>query len=308
MTRSTYFLATIICLLSSCFFIANTTLAKDVVIFNQPASSKDSRYQYSFELMKLILKQTENDFGDWEIAHSEVFMTRDRVLSELISGSLINVIAEAPKVGWNESLIPIKLPLRKGIQGFRVFIIKQENYEAFQQIQTLAQLKSYPTGSGIFWSTRNALEQAGFDVIVGSSYEGLFHMLERGRFTSFGRGINEVSDELAIYSQSFPELVLDDNVLLHIPLITIFYVSPNNPKLAERIQIGMERIIANGQFDHAFYKQYCHALENINLDSRIIFNIDNPLMENEEFIQMQQQGLLLSPKMNFDEVCQIHSQ
>ena len=99
MTLNKYILATIICFFCSNLFLIKTTFAKDVVIFNKPASSQDSRYQYSFELMKLILEQTENDFGDWEISHSEVFMTRDRVLNELISGTLINVIGRSAQNG-----------------------------------------------------------------------------------------------------------------------------------------------------------------------------------------------------------------
>ncbi|MCL1066134.1 hypothetical protein L2735_04845 [Shewanella olleyana] len=307
MTISKYIFAAVIgCLLGSTFIVKHT-LAKDIVILNHPASENDSRYQYSFELMQLIMEQTKADFGDWEITHSEVFMTRDRVLNELISGELINVMAEAPKMGWNESLIPIKLPIRKGIQGFRVFIIKQQHYEDFQKIQTLAQLKNYPTGSGSFWSTRKAMELAGFDVVVGSSYDGLFHMLERGRFTSFGRGINEAFDELDSHTQAFPNLVLDDKVLLYIPLITIFYVSPNQPKLAKRIETGMKRIIANGQFDQVFYQQYCQLIHKTQLNKRVIFEIDNPLMKKDELLRMRQQGLMLSPTMNFDEVCQIYT-
>lgn len=277
--------------------------AKDIVTLNQPASSHDQRYHYSFELMQLILQSTESDFGEWEITHSPVFMTRDRVLSELINGELINVIAETPKPSWNKKLNPIKVPIRKGIQGFRVFIIKDENQALFADIKTLDQLKQIPTGSGIFWSIRQALEVAGFEVITGSSYDGLFHMLNRGRFDSFSRGINEAPAEISAYQAQFSDLILDQALLLHIPLVTIFYVSPNEPKLAKRIETGIERIMANGQFDDTFYRQFCQILTASNLSQRRIFSIENPLMDTQDLAEMQQANYLLSPHTNFDEVC-----
>ncbi|WP_282166770.1 hypothetical protein [Shewanella japonica] len=298
-----YILVIVVTYLFSYFTIAPFAVAKDIIILNQPASANDMRYHYSYELMQLILENTEDDFGEWEITHSPIFMTRDRILTEMVDGELINVIAEAIKPAWNEKLIPIRVPIRKGIQGFRVFIIKKQTQAQFSKIKTIEQLKQIPTGSGIHWSTRLAFEKAGFDVVVGSSYDGLFHMLDKGRFESFGRGVNEAPAELSSFKVKFTDLVLDENVLLHIPLATFFYVSPDEPQLAKRIEVGIKRIMANGQFDNTFYRQYCQELISSKLSERRIFSIENPLMDPKLLAEMQQANYLLSPYTHFDEVC-----
>ena len=51
-------------------------------------------------------------------------MTRSRIFHELKKGNLRNVVAEAPQEEWDSHLIAVPIPIRKGIQGFRVFIIK----------------------------------------------------------------------------------------------------------------------------------------------------------------------------------------
>ncbi len=41
--------------------------------------------------------------------------------------------------------------------------------------------------------------------------------------------------------------MVDEHLLLHIPLVTYYYVSHNQPRLAKRIEVGLKRIIENGQ-------------------------------------------------------------
>ena len=56
---------------------------------------------------------------------------------------------------------------------------------------------SLPTGSGCQWSTKIAMQQAGFKVVESVHYENLFNMLSKGRFITFGRGVNEAYQEIA---------------------------------------------------------------------------------------------------------------
>ncbi len=308
MTSSRYTFAVNICLFFSVLLLATSALvmpvlAKDVVILNQPDSVHDTRYEYSYKLMQLSLIHTEDDFGDWEITTSDYPMTSGRVLPELMTGELINVIAEAPKTQWSEKLIAIDVPLRKGVQGFRIFIIKQQNQSLFSDINTFEQFKLIPTGSGMFWSTRFAMEKAGMDVVIGSSYDGLFHMLDKERFISFGRGINEAYDEVETYGKIYPDLIVEKNTLLHIPLVTLFHVSPAHPQLANRIKVGLQRIKDNGLFDEAFHQEHCQFLVKSQLSQRQVFTIDNELISKQDHKEMLKNKEVISPKTNFDEIC-----
>lgn len=279
------------------------TYANDQFIINHSESNLDHRYQYTYDLLQLVIDATDADFGQASLEVSDVIMSRNRILRELQDGQTINVIAEASSSEWNTKLIPIKIPIRKGIQGFRIFIIQQKNAESLAQITSIMQLTSLKTGSGSQWSTKVAMQQAGFEVVESIQYDSLFNMLSKGRFVTFGRGVNEVYQELEQFNLQYPNLVIDENILLHIPLATYFYVSPNKPHLAQRIEAGLRRIINNGEFERLFYKRHCDFLIKSKMNQRLIFKIDNPLISEAEMTSIVGKDFLLNPKDDFSVLC-----
>lgn len=279
------------------------TYANYQFIINHSESNLDHRYQYTYDLLQLVIDATNADFGQASLEVSDVIMSRNRILRELQDGQTINVIAEASSLEWNTKLIPIKIPIRKGIQGFRVFIIQKKNVKSLAQITSIMQLTSLKTGSGSQWSTKVAMQQAGFEVIESVQYDSLFNMLSKGRFVTFGRGVNEAYQELEQFNLQYPNLVIDENILLHIPLATYFYVSPNKPHLAQRIEVGLRRIINNGEFDRLFYKRHCDFLRKSKMNQRLIFKIDNPLISEAEMTSIVGKDFLLNPKDDFSILC-----
>ncbi|MCT8865961.1 hypothetical protein HT094_12065 [Shewanella sp. ZOR0012] len=278
--------------------------AVDTFIINPPESNNDHRYQYTYDLLTLIIEATNNDFGVGTIQISDVVMSRNRIFRGLLEGKTVNVIAEASNSQWDEQLIPIKIPIRKGIQGFRVFIIKKQNLPIMANINTLAQLIALDTGSGSQWSSKAAMQNAGFNVIESIQYDNLFNMLSMGRFITFGRGVNEAFQEVEQFKQQYPDLVVDDNILLHIPLATYYYVAPNQPRLATRIQEGLKRIIANGKFDELFYRRHCEFLLKSNINHRRVFKINNPLTTEAEMTSIVGKDFLLEPSSDFSTLCE----
>lgn len=278
--------------------------AVDTFIINPPESNNDHRYQYTYDLLTLIIEATNNDFGVGTIQISDVVMSRNRIFRGLLEGKTVNVIAEASNSQWDEQLIPIKIPIRKGIQGFRVFIIKKQNLPIMANINTLAQLMALDTGSGSQWSSKAAMQNAGFNVIESIQYDNLFNMLSMGRFITFGRGVNEAFQEVEQFKQQYPDLVVDDNILLHIPLATYYYVAPNQPRLATRIQEGLKRIIANGKFDELFYRRHCEFLLKSNINHRRVFKINNPLTTEAEMTSIVGKDFLLEPSSDFSTLCE----
>ncbi|MGI2224301.1 hypothetical protein [Shewanella frigidimarina] len=281
----------------------SASYANDQFIINHSESELDNRYQYTYDLLTLVIEATKADFGEASLTVSDMIMSRNRIFRALKDGQTINVIAEASKLEWDEQLIPIRIPIRKGIQGFRIFIIKQENAAALANITTLAQLTSLNTGSGSQWSTKVALQLAGFNVVESTEYDNLFNMLSKGRFVTFGRGVNEIFQEVALFKQHYPEIVVDEHIMLNIPLATYYYVSPNKPRLAQRIQIGLQRIIDNSQFDQLFYQHHCTYLLKSKLNQRLIFKIENPFISESEMTSIVGNDFLLNPKDDFSVLC-----
>jgi hypothetical protein len=120
------------------------------------------------------------------------------------------------------------------------------------------------------------MRKEGFNVIEGNTYEGLFFMLELRRFITLGRGINEIQEEFKLQRKQHPNLAIESKFALHIPLPTYFFVSPQKPLLAKRINEGLWKLINNGKFEKLFLFHHKHIIETTNLKNRTIFSIPNP--------------------------------
>ncbi|MBX2808933.1 MAG: transporter substrate-binding domain-containing protein [Cellvibrionaceae bacterium] len=244
------------------------------IITGAPQSANDPRYIYSEKLLKLILEHTQDEYGEAQQQRHHSPTSRER-LFRLVKEGKIHVAAEAPKPNWENELIPIRIPLRKGIQGYRLFMVHRDYAQDFGQAQTLDELKTWPTGSGYQWSTRRVMEENGFNVVISKSYSSLFTMLNAKRFISFSRGINEIFSEYDKFQKELPNVIIDQHIAVYIPLPTYFFVSPKQPKLAARIQKGLETIINNGEFDKLFYAHHGDMIRQAKLKNRRIFTLNN---------------------------------
>ncbi len=243
------------------------------IITLKPYGNKDNRYRYAEILLAKALRKAGRPAN---IVHAKSEFSRDRLLPELIKGENIHVMAEAPKPGWEENLLPIRIPIRKGVQGYRLFLINQQDQEELAKVETLEQLMSFPTGSGAQWSTRRVMEEAGFQVVAANEYKKLFDMLKLRRFITFGRGINEAFNEQASFSPDNKDLVVDKELCLFIPLPTYFFVSPARPELAKQIETGLKRMIEDGSFNEHFLDFHQADIERAHLADRKIFTVSNP--------------------------------
>lgn len=270
------------------FIYFNDALATETILINHPLSSQDKRYEYPHKLLERILSITSEEFGVYKLTTNGLSMNRTRALTSLVEGKNLHVMAEAPKPEWNEKLLAVRIPIRKGIQGFRLFLTKKEHKEFLSTINTFEEFKLIPTGSGEQWSTTAVLEYSGFNVVKGIDYEGLFGMLMRNRFLTFGRGINEVFEEYEQRHSALNELVIDERFLLYIPLPTYFFVTPTQPELRNRIELGLQKLIKTGEFNTIFQAEFGDLIEKAKIDKRIKFSIPNPNLTKEDPINVKE--------------------
>jgi ABC-type amino acid transport substrate-binding protein len=128
------------------------------------------------------------------------------------------------------------------------------------------------------------LEHAGFEVVTGSNYEGLFQMLESGRFDLFARSVVDASIELQHYQKKYPDLMVEHRILLYYPSVHYIFVArtPIGEKIAKRIEMGFEMMLKDGSFE-TFFKQYKAPFEEtLKLSTRErFFALDNPNLPPE---------------------------
>lgn len=85
---------------------------------------RDARYFYEIELLRIVLENTVDEYGPYILKPSEVDMTGDRAIGLLEAGEIIDVSFHSVNPEREERLLPIKVPLLRGLLGYRVFLIR----------------------------------------------------------------------------------------------------------------------------------------------------------------------------------------
>lgn len=125
------------------------------------------------------------------------------------------------------------------------------------------------------WVTRASLHDNGFHYVTGSNYIGLFDMLIAGRFDYFPRGVNEIFQEYDLRKQAYPQLAVEDSIVLHDNIPSMFFVSPKNPQLYKRIRAGMEALLKDGTLERFVLEHHRSYLQRAKLCNRRRIDLPN---------------------------------
>ena len=252
--------------------MSTSTVAANKTIVTNMKSNVQTDYMTG--LLKLALSYSDKNYT--YDSTSEVY-SRPRVMESVKSGS-ISVMWGGTSEQMESDFIPIRIDAYRGLMNHRLLFIRQGDQARFDQMNTLADLKSIRFGQGRSWQDASILESAGLTVIKTTKKTSLYHMLDGGRFDAFPRGANEVWTELSAFPQL--QLIVEKKLVLIYPLPTYFFVTPKDPELAKDIEYGLESAIKDGAFDNYFYgsKEVTEALDKANLGSRRAIRISNPYL------------------------------
>jgi ABC-type amino acid transport substrate-binding protein len=173
-------------------------------------------------------------------------------------------------------MIPVPFPIDKGLLGYRISLVDKHGQDRFSRVNNIEDLRQLRVGQGSGWSDVRIYEHQGIPIETTPDYESLVLMLLHGRFDLFPRGLWEIAPELAAYGRRYPDLVVEQHLLLHYPFFETFYVSRSAPRLASRITAGLERMLADGCFDALFAKQFGKILADLHLRQRVVIELPNP--------------------------------
>jgi len=254
---------------------AGPAVAVDVVIFDQPVSKADRRREYANALLSAVLERTVPEFGPYEIRHAVAHMERPRLFQALKDGQLINLTAYPVSPNWMRELKPVPIPIDMGLQSWRIFLIDAKSQPALRATRTLSQLARLKAGSGSAWASLQSLKDAHLTVVTGSNYTGLFQMLIAGRFDYLPRGVNEIFAEYDTHKPDYPTLAVEETILLHDRIPSLFFVSPREVRLHRRITAGMEALLEDGTLERLVLEYHRSDLRRAKLCNRKRFELPN---------------------------------
>ncbi|WP_020561194.1 hypothetical protein [Thiofilum flexile] len=254
-----------------------TTLAKNklVVRITQLPNTDIDKILY-FALLKLALEKSGYPYTI-EVTPASLPPVAARIVS---SPEFVNVVWQGTSREFEEQLLPVRIPLLQGLLGYRVFLIRKERQAAFQAIKSIADLSRFRALLGSNWSDVNILEAHKLPVILGK-YSSLMPMLEANRGDYYPRSILEINQELD--PAQYPDIGVEQSLLLYYPLAIYFFVAPNNQALHDALYHGLEIAVADGSYHKLLMTHPLtrDVLKNLHLLERRLLKIDNPFLTDE---------------------------
>lgn len=243
------------------------------IVYPRAAKTDDPRPVFLLAALDLAMREAH---ADYTIRASSDVMQRERAIRELADGNSVNL-------GWfsmsskdEARLRPIRIPVYRGLIGYRVLLIRKDRQPDFDRIETLDQLRALTGGQGLGWVDTDVLRDAGLHVDM-ATYDSLFRMTEAGRIDYFPRGVVEAWNELKARPAETADLAVERHLLLVYRSDMIFYTSKRDERLARTIEAGLRAAYRDGSYMRLFDSQHCiqRAIDEARLAHRTVIYLDN---------------------------------
>ncbi len=254
--------------------IALSTQAQTVIKVNE---ATDGNGRYAMQMVNLALGKIDTKYT---LQTDSSTVTQARNIDDVATGRS-DLLWAATNQEMEDKLLPIRIPLYKGLLGHRIFIINPASQAKFDQVKTFDDLKRFTFGQGTTWADSDILASNGLNVVRANKYQSLFYMVDGGRFDAFPRGVQEPWQELQA-NANLP-LAVEKRIMLVYRMPFYLFTGKQNRKLAEDLELGFNRAIADGSFDRIFYNDPMvrDVLEKANLEQRLVFPLNNPTLPKE---------------------------
>lgn len=256
---------------------ANPLKAPQQVVYPRPESAHDSRYLYDWEVLRTALEKTRARFGPFELREASQYMSPARVTAEAAGAGSINVFVRATSVQLEQQFRPVRIPVDRGLIGYRLLLVRHEDLPRFSEVRSLDQLRRFSIGQGKGWVDVGILQAGGFKVVEGNNYDGLFSMLEVKRFDALSRSVDEALSEYDEWHKRFG-FEVEPDVALYYPLARYFFTrrDAEGEALAVRLEAGLEAMVQDGSLQALFMTYKGPLIKRSGLARRRLFRIPNP--------------------------------
>ncbi|NYT25348.1 amino acid ABC transporter substrate-binding protein [Alcaligenaceae bacterium] len=195
----------------------------------------------------------------------------------------------------------IAAPLERGLLGWRVSFVLQDQRRKTAGIRDLTDFQKLTVGQGSGWIDAHIYRQAGIITRELQAWRnGEFTgQMRSGLIDVFPMGLEEsVSYFLPHFRQHHPEVALDEHLLLRYPWYRFVWVTsaPEADGLYQALQDGFDVICGNGQFE-SIWAADRHVPSASHWQGRTIIKLKNPFY-SQDIIPQRYQHLLLDPSIS----------
>ena len=251
-------------------FCSTMSAAETVVVYPRPESQTDARTLYPVKLLQQALNLSGTKYT---LRPSEQEMLQGRALLQLEDAHDISVLWTMTTPEREKTLLPVRIPIDKGLLGIRLLLVKKERLVEFKNLDA-KKLAEKTAIQGHDWPDTDILHANQFKVVTVAGYDSMFRLLENGSVDYFPRSISEIWDEAK--SRKAQGLVIEQGLALRYQAARYFFVNKNNTKLAADISKGLEKMLADGSFEKLFQETFGAYIARAKLASRHVIELHNP--------------------------------
>ncbi|MBV8603954.1 MAG: hypothetical protein JO224_04655 [Pelomonas sp.] len=238
------------------------------VVYPSAPQVGDHRGDFYIELLRLALAKSD---GRFQVVGSTDPSMASRAFVRLARHEGVDVIWAPTTREFEHDYRAVRVPLDKGLLGWRLLLVRRDDLARFAKVATGAQLRALRAGLAAEWSDTQVLRDNGLPVVTASLYDNLFPMLAAQRFDYFPRGVAEIVDE----QRAHPEFAIEPRLVLHYPACTYFFVARDNERLAAQIELGLRRALQDGAFEKLFDFYNGDAVRAAGLEQRRVLELRN---------------------------------
>lgn len=253
-------------------------------IYHRDEGDIDVRNQYLWRVLRSALEHTRQAYGDYVLEPSIAMHEKRRIYVLENNEAGINVSLFPAQRGLDDKLTPVRIPVDRGMLGYRVLLIRESDQPVFSAVRSLADLGKIRFGLLSWWEDVPIMTNAGLIVVPGTSYEGLFKMLGAGRFDALSRSSSEVIQEFDVRGKDLPGVAIEKHLLLHYPMPAYFWF-PNTEdgrRRAERVRIGLVEMMRDGTLQALFDQEFGPLIKRLDMDHRLVLELSNPLLGDND--------------------------
>lgn len=252
-----------------------------VVRYLPPDEGVGSRSQYYSLLLKLALDKTVATHGAYELIPADKAMNQRDALKAMMQGQGIDVVHTMTDKTRERVLIPVRIPLDKGLIGARLVMVNKKDKAKFLNVKTVEDLKRFSFGQGHDWPDTEILRFNDLKVVTSQEYSALFTQLSDKTFDGFPRAVFEIWDEIQDHKDKNFDSA--DGFYIYYPAAMYFFVRKDatGAALSKRLETGLRIALKDGSFDKLFDTIMKPYIDKSNLKDRIGIKLKNPLLPDE---------------------------
>jgi hypothetical protein len=258
-------------------FSVNAQSASWQITFPRALETASTIEEYPIKLLALALDQTGVNY---QLKPSDNILSKGKALDRLEDNREINIVWGMTNIQREKDLLPIRIPIFKGLIGWRLLLIRQDMTERFKYIQQFEHLVKLSPLQGRDWPDTKILQSNGFDVITERTQLSLMKMLGRAQGDFFPRSIIEIWEELA-KSDIENKIQIQPSLGIHYPAAIYFFVNKKSVPLANLIKRGLEKAIQNGTYEALFVDKYKTYIDKSQIENRTFYQLENSFLPEE---------------------------